>query len=171
MEREENSPVKVEFVSYQCKKIIFENIKQLKNKDVAIANDLTLKQRQDFQRLKTFLREARSKYSEKSYLKGDKLMIGKRSYTLEELKNSSGEVTKGNSAPNTPTLSYEIVEEKGYEEGNNLMSEEEKGESAIREKNKKIHNTPHLPTHKKFFSKGSKPPIKEKNTGMKLRQK
>lgn len=168
-----NSPIKVEFISYQSKKYIYQHTKELKGTGVSIANDLTLKQRQELKKLKSFLIEVRSKYSEKSYLKGNKLIIGEKSYTLEELEKSSEKVQTINSAPSTPTISYrnEYVEE----EQNKLISKEESEESAKEEKiskqDKKLHKTPHLATHKKVLSGNSKSPPKNKNAGMKLRHK
>lgn len=139
---------------------------------MAIANDLTLRQRQDVQKLKTFLQEARSKYSERSYLKGNKLIIGEKSYTLEELERSTEKTLKTNSAPNTPSRNCGNDDWKMDEEQNTVIGEEKTEETRTQEKNRKVHNTPpHLATHKRVFSNKSRSPPKTKSTGRKLRQK
>lgn len=169
--KEENSPIKVEFISHQCKKSIFRNIKKLKGTEISIANDLTLRQRQDFRKLKSFLRTARLESSEISYVKGNKLIIGKESFTLEELEKLNRKVT--NSTPNTPTTNYNSEKSKETEQ-NTSTTEGKAAGSNIQGKNikdKKTNNTPHLPTHKKIFSNKTKSPPKTKNDGMKLREK
>lgn len=170
--KKDNSPIKIEFISYQSKKIIFERIKKLKGTGVAIANDLTLRQRQDLQKLKTFLRKARTKYADRSFLKGNKLIIGEEANTLEELERFGLERNKTRSAPNTPSINSEsdyVREEIPTTSTSKEVPREITAKEEINEA-RKFHNTPRLPTHKKgFFNKNSSKP--EKIVGMTLRHK
>lgn len=162
--RTEKCPLKIEFVSYQTKKNIFNHVKKLKGSKVSIANDLTPKQRQENRRLRSFLLEAREKYTEKSYIKGNKLVVGQVAYDLEDLECSE-EQNKVNSAPGTPTIrnSNQTLEETGSKPVNLAP-----GPSNINEgKRVKKILTPHLATHKRQFLTKKKSPSKENVGGMK----
>lgn len=85
----EGKPIKVEFVSYLKKAEIFKNCKNLKGTGISIANDLTYKQRQENRILRSYLNSVRQTYPEdKTYIRGNKLFINNRAYTVEELEES-----------------------------------------------------------------------------------
>lgn len=54
--------------------------------------------------LRKFLLQARANSTKKSYIKGNTLVVGLKTYTLEELEESTG-ITASNSAPSTPNPS------------------------------------------------------------------
>lgn len=98
--------LKVEFISYSKKLEVFKNCKNLKGTGIGISNDLTYKQRQENKILRSFLNRARQNNPEdRTFIKGNKLYINNKAYTVEELeenvKSHSGE-RKINSAPSTP---------------------------------------------------------------------
>lgn len=93
-----NSPIKVEFVSYQTKKYIFDHTKNLRGTAVSVAHDLTPEQRQENRRLRPFLLKARKDSTEKSFIKGNKLVIGQGIYDLADLERTEGRITTSNTA-------------------------------------------------------------------------
>lgn len=165
----ENSPVKVEFCSYQNKKLIFEHVKSLKGTDVSVSNDLTVQQRQEINKLKAYLVKARANSTEKSFIRGNRLFVGQRTYTLEELEGPEEE-TKSNSAPNTPTITSNVIFEKDESNTNELKSESGLSNKLKNGGDKKF-STPHLSTHRKIFTNRKKSPTKDNLIGMKLRHK
>lgn len=98
------SPIKIEFLSNLKKKQILSNAKKLKGTGVSIAHDLTIAQREELKILRKFLLQARANSTKKSYIKGNTLVVGLKTYTLEELEESTG-ITASNSAPSTPNPS------------------------------------------------------------------
>lgn len=98
----ENSPIKVELVSTFKKRTIFSKVKHLRETPVSISNDLTENQRGDFKILRTNLLQARANSSLKSYIRGNRLVVGTREYTVEDLKNNQQE-DRPHSAPQTPS--------------------------------------------------------------------
>lgn len=167
--REKNCPVKIEFVSYRTKKIIFEHVKNLKGTAVSVANDLTVQQRQENNRLRSFLLKARANSSEKSYIKGNRLVVGQRIYDLEEL-DSSEEENRPNSAPSTPAAEEQTKPLEERTDFGLIDSASGVATSSVKERLAKLM-TPQLATHKKRFLHRKKPPSKEGASGMKLRQK
>lgn len=100
----ENSPIKLELISNLKKRSIFSKAKHLKGTPVRLANDLTEEQRRDFKILKENLHQARTNTSLKSYIRGNRLVIGSKEYTVEDLMKSQPE-KKPQSAPSTPSTS------------------------------------------------------------------
>lgn len=103
----ENAPIKVELVSFQKKKLVFQNCRRLKGSKISISHDLTKSQREENQALRRHLVNTRQNTSDKCYIKGNKLSINNIFYTLEELENleySQANCIKQhpNSAPPTP---------------------------------------------------------------------
>lgn len=82
--REVNCPVKVKFVSYLKKRSIISRAHKLKGTDVVV--DLTREQRDNIKVLRKHLAEAKQKPTT-SNIKGEKLYIGDRFYTVDELKS------------------------------------------------------------------------------------
>lgn len=183
---QEGSPVKVEFVSHRCKKLIFEHVKKLKGTEISITNDLTIQQRQENKRLLPFLIKARAGTSEKSYIRNNRLVVGRRVYTLEELENCEEDV-KTNSAPNTPTITkhkntateidsdtvvLESAPGPSVSNSDAVMLESVQGllQQAKSNRDKKLF-TPYLATHKKVYTNKKRSPPGEDVFGMKLRHK
>lgn len=76
----------------------------MKGTNQSIANDLTLKQRNESKILRTNLIQARANTSCKSFIRGDRLVIGTKQYTVEDLVSIQPE-RKPHSAPSTPSTS------------------------------------------------------------------
>lgn len=114
----ENSPIKVELISTLKKRTIFSKAKQLKETPVSISNDLTEIQREEFNILRTNLQQARGNSSVRSYIRGNRLVVGTREYTVEDLKNNQ-QVGKPHSAPQTPSAPENLLaSRKGSQNGN-----------------------------------------------------
>lgn len=79
----EKPPVKIEFLSYLKKLEILRQCKKLKGTGVAIAHDLTFDQRREKRILRAYLNKAREEPADRSYIKGIKLYINDRVYTVE----------------------------------------------------------------------------------------
>lgn len=159
--RSDESPLKVELVSYSTKRAILSNAKKLKGTGISIKSDLTSQQRDDLGKLKKHLTEARANYSCISYIKGRTLVIGEEVYTLDELEQQ--EITKRpNSAPETPIRVDNATEiEHSHEEI--ILNEP----SAVAQASNK---TPTLKTHAKnllYLNRAS--PGLPVTRGMKLR--
>lgn len=100
-------PLKIEFISYFKKVEVLRNCNKLKNSGVTITNDFTYKQRCYNKILRNHLNKARENPSNQSYIKGNKLYINNRGYTVEELEENEQSHTEDrtvNSAPSTPTI-------------------------------------------------------------------
>lgn len=126
------NPIKVEFISYLKKLEVMNNCKKLKGTEVFISSDLTYKQRCCNRILRGHLRQAREETDARSYIKGNKLYVNNRAYTVEELEGGQTRQSKVNSAPSTPTphgvenvfelpiergkRAKEVVREKNYSE-------------------------------------------------------
>lgn len=104
------SVVKVEFISNLKKVEVLKQCRKLKNTGVSISQDLTIIQREENKILRSHLKKARENPITKSYIKGNKLYIEDRSYTVEDLKQNSEELElrTNNSAPSTPAPISEI---------------------------------------------------------------
>lgn len=103
----ENSPVKVEFISYLKKIQVLKNCSKLKGTNISIVHDLTPQQRQDNQILKKHLKVAKQNRNNICYIKKNKLHINEEIYTLEQLREKENYEdflmeTKSSSAPATP---------------------------------------------------------------------
>ncbi|KAL3278084.1 hypothetical protein HHI36_013429 [Cryptolaemus montrouzieri] len=68
------------------KKLILSKGSLLKGTNITISPDLTFSQREDNKILRKHLMEARAHSSTKSFIKGNILHIGQKSYTIKELK-------------------------------------------------------------------------------------
>lgn len=113
----EKSPLKLEFVSYNTKRDIFKNIKALKGTKLVIANDLTSKQQTEQKILRKHLALARQNNSTNSYIRGSKLYINYKPYSVEELERNEFEEVENlrprpGSAPGTPTSSHKLNNEE-----------------------------------------------------------
>lgn len=100
---EEDSPIKIEFISYLKKKCVLDNCNKLKGKKIFIRHDQTPSQREHFKILRKHLLLARQDGIENCYIKGGKLYVQKEVYepqdllALENIKRP-----RRNSAPPTP---------------------------------------------------------------------
>ncbi|CAH1102354.1 unnamed protein product [Psylliodes chrysocephalus] len=97
------APLKVELLSVVKKRNILKNCTKLKNTGIVVTHDLTQKQREENKILRESLNHC-STTTEKSYIKGNKLHVGSKQYTVEDLKENdySKKEEKSNSAPPTP---------------------------------------------------------------------
>lgn len=98
----ENSPIKLELISYLKKREILGNCRKLKGTKTYITNDLTEKQREEVKILRTHLHQAKAHTDKKSYIKGNRLFVDNIAYTAEELLYNEHPKAKNNSAPLTP---------------------------------------------------------------------
>lgn len=82
------------------------NAKNLKGTNISIANDLTEKQRKQYQILRKHLNLARGNKEENCFIKGNKLHVNGKIYTPEDLEDwedtEDTPFEKPQSAPNTP---------------------------------------------------------------------
>lgn len=103
--KSENCPIKIEFNSNPKKREVLKNCNKLKGKNISIANDLTLRQRQGIKLLRKHLLLARQegKY-EDCYIKGNRLFVDGIAYGIEDLEKEESPEPKHNSAPPTPTV-------------------------------------------------------------------
>lgn len=106
------SPILVEFVSFLKKKEILMNAKKLKGTKISVANDLTIKQRQDYTILKRHLHLAKLDKNKNCFIKKFRLHVGNKIYSVEDLEEANdtekiAHQPKNNSAPGTPTTSYQ----------------------------------------------------------------
>lgn len=170
------NPLKVEFVSYLKKLEVLKHCKNLKGSGVAISNDLTYKQRCHNKILRNHLNKAREDSSVKSYIKGNKLYINNRAYTVEELEDKENSITeerKISSAPSTPSIrniEQELFETSGQKgklpedkSVSNISTAEESNETKV-EKNDK--NTPVKVSLQKKFTKTTVGPQKERTKSL-----
>lgn len=102
--RNKNCPVKVEFLSTIKKNSILNKTKKIRNSEIAIVQDLTLKQRQDRKFLRKHVEKHR-KAGRETYIRGDKLIVNNKIFTIEDLKKLEEEEQerRTNSTPATPT--------------------------------------------------------------------
>lgn len=105
----EDSPIKVELISNLKKKVIFSKVKQLKDTPLSISNDLTGKQREELKILRANLLKARTNSTRKSYIRGNRLVVGTREYTLKELINNEQKAE-----PHGPSLSAQPINTSGH---------------------------------------------------------
>ncbi|CAH1154529.1 unnamed protein product [Phaedon cochleariae] len=103
--RETNRPILVEFVSYLTKQEVLKNCKNLKGSKISITEDLS---KEDQLTRKSLLKHqaiARHK-GMNAYIRGNKLVINKDIYSLEELDTEDHhnivEAERASSAPPTP---------------------------------------------------------------------
>lgn len=96
------NPLKVNLISNLKKKEILENCRKLKGSDIIIRHDLTYIQRQEQKILRDHLKKARENSEIKSYIRGNKLYIGEKEYTIENLKTNINNNERPNSEPSTP---------------------------------------------------------------------
>ncbi|KAL3284877.1 hypothetical protein HHI36_019014 [Cryptolaemus montrouzieri] len=104
--KSDNSPVKLELVSYLKKKTILTNTKKLKNSNVVISNDLTPHQREIQKVLRVHLKRIRETSNKKCFIRGDRLIVDGTSYTLDRLDGLDFGGDSGirrRSEPSTPT--------------------------------------------------------------------
>lgn len=98
------SPLKVELLTNHKKRLILQNTKKLKNTGWIIANDLTELQRNNIKYLRERMNCYRETNSEKCYIRGEKLFIGNKGYSVDELEDFETTAnTTSHSAPATPT--------------------------------------------------------------------
>lgn len=82
----QQTPVVLEFVSYLRKRSVFENVKNLKGTGISVGNDLCKEDRESNKVLVQYLKKAKAE-NIKAYIKGGKLMIDGKAYTVAELQN------------------------------------------------------------------------------------
>lgn len=100
-----NNPIKLELISFLKKREIFKNCTKLKGTQIGITNDLTYKQRQENKILKKHLEKARQNKNQKSFIRGNRLVIGEEQFTVEVLENLTRNKLVPSSEPSTPTNS------------------------------------------------------------------
>lgn len=119
---QKNCPVKIELVSKFTKRKIFANCKNLKGTNISISNDLTAQQRKDLAVLKKHLKKYRQNGNKQSFIKGNKLVIEGREFTIEELLEIEGrealDEEERRSDPATPTQA--LIREPPEEENEKL---------------------------------------------------
>lgn len=110
------SPIKVEFVSFLKKKLIFGSVKKLKGKNIYINNDLCKEDQEKDKILRSHLKQAREK-GYNAYIRKGKIIINKETFSPDQLEENgvfeiptglkqpseSNERRPANSAPSTPT--------------------------------------------------------------------
>lgn len=154
----ENCPVKIEFLSYLKKASIFKNIQKLKGTKIAIANDLTPKQREENQILRKHLYLAKQNEDNICFIRKTRLHVNNRVYTPEELENcveiEDTYQVKPNSAPETLTIPTCDFSEKIKKQINQLEE-------------KSVLNTPKTSTS--AYAETSKGKKEVKETGRQIR--
>lgn len=109
-----NRPVKIEFISRLKKTEVIRNCKKLKGSSFAIANDLTEQQRSEYQELRKYL--IQEKHNNRDcYIRGNKLIIDNKEYTLQDLQESEHHAVKSSSTPATPTQPLILHEQEDIE--------------------------------------------------------
>lgn len=85
---------------------IFQNLRDLKGKEVYFAHDLTRQQREEYNhRLRSYLSELRSQNISNCRIKGNKIYVDNTAYTLAEIEELQGiPLKRRNSAPSTPIV-------------------------------------------------------------------
>lgn len=96
-----NNALKIEFTSFWKKLKVLGNCKYLKGTSVTVVNDLTFEQRRDQKVLRHHLAIAR-KENKISYIRSEKLFIGNKVYTVEDLKIQEIPIHQGNNKSPTP---------------------------------------------------------------------
>lgn len=100
--------LKIELQSFHRKRYILQNCNKLKGTKIVITHDLTKLQQSEGKILRKHLIKAKQTSGEKCFIKGDRLWVGDKAYTvkeLEEFEEVSDEQTvetQHNSAPPTP---------------------------------------------------------------------
>lgn len=104
--KKSNRPVKIEFVSYLKKIGVIRHCKKLRGSGIAIRDDLTEQQRNEYRVLRGYLIEQREK-GETCHIRGNKLVVNNKEYTLHDLEEARKHPTvrRTNSNPATPTQS------------------------------------------------------------------
>lgn len=140
--------LKIELISYQSKKLILQNANKLKGTKIVIAQDLTKLQQIKNKILRRHLRQARESTKEICYIKGDKLYVGAKEYTsedLEDIEDTDFTTKKPSSAPTTPIITWQKPEE----------DTEEVIEVSAKQKPKGSADTPKTTFHSKIHSKAN----------------
>lgn len=88
--RGQQQPVILEFVSLLKKKAVLKNVKNLKGTGIGIGDDLCKEDREKNKVLVRYLKKARGEGA-KAYIRGNRLCIDGKEYTVEDLQNSEGE--------------------------------------------------------------------------------
>lgn len=104
-------PFKIDLISNLKKQEIFQNCKKLKGSNIGITSDLTYNQRQDYKILKEHLKAARKDKNVKSFIKGSKLVIGEKIYSVDFLRNKNQNKPAASIEPLTPTIEKSKTEE------------------------------------------------------------
>lgn len=104
----QNSPIKVEFISYHTKETILKQRSKLKGTSIYLNHDLTKKQQEDNQTLRKFWKESKQDSVGTCYIRANKLFKNGKSYTAEQLREETySEIEhfrESISAPQTPNL-------------------------------------------------------------------
>lgn len=122
----ENRPIKIEFLSFQKKRLILENKKKLIGTDLFIRQDLTSKQREEQSTLRAYMKHFKETTSDECHIRGNRLLIGKTSFTISQLQSlESVERRENKSAPSTPTtpivVDKEVQQTPSLKENNKLI--------------------------------------------------
>ncbi|XP_045460518.1 uncharacterized protein LOC123670959 [Harmonia axyridis] len=148
-----------EFLCCELNKLLKTNIETTEISDCYALGREKNCPRQENNRLRSFLLKARANSSEKSYIKGNRLVVGQRIYDLEEL-DSSEEENRPNSAPSTPAAEEQTKPLEQRTDYGLIDSASGVATSSVKERLAKLM-TPQLATHKKRFLHRKKPPSKE----------
>ncbi|KAL3275399.1 hypothetical protein HHI36_020163 [Cryptolaemus montrouzieri] len=90
-----NCPKKVEFLSYSTKNEILSRRSKLKGTNVVISNDLTHQQRKENGILGKHMKNAGTN-GKQVYIKGNRLVVENKVYTIEDLEEDEIESVEGN---------------------------------------------------------------------------
>ncbi|XP_045480936.1 uncharacterized protein LOC123685322 [Harmonia axyridis] len=148
-----------EFLCCELNKLLKTNIETTEISDCYALGREKNCPRQENNRLRSFLLKARANSSEKSYIKGNRLVVGQRIYDLEEL-DSSEEENRPNSAPSTPAAEEQTKPLEQRTDYGLIDSASGVATSSVKERLAKLM-TPQLATQKKIFLHRKKPPSKE----------
>lgn len=167
--RNENSPIKIEFISFLRKLELFKNkerLKLLKGEHISITNDLCEEDRGVHKVLVEHLKEAR-RDNKRARIRGNKLQIENVWYTAKDLgmKDSSLETTSD---------SYESSSEESETEDRDSKITEGSTEHKYREQNKTTHmsftNRQEEKKRKAQLNTSTSPPIAQKTRNRKKRK-
>lgn len=144
----ERSPIIVEFISYLKKIEIFQNpekLRALKSTNIAISNDLCEKDRNDRKILLRYYKKAKDDKQDVK-IRGNKLELNSRLYTIRELEDHETESDDGDSENDSESGS---VEESDVEQGTTNQEGGVEGSTASGNKRSETSESKKVKTAKK----------------------
>ncbi|KAK9873648.1 hypothetical protein WA026_023512 [Henosepilachna vigintioctopunctata] len=131
--KKNNCPIKVEFISYLKKKEVILNARKLKESQISIAKDLTHQQREEIRKLKSFLEKIKDRTSKKAYIRGNRIIVETKEYTLTQLESSEGTTLR-----DTPHLAKKEINAWNEDSSSEEEISDSKCEDAVFVENNKI---------------------------------